>query len=163
MNAIVCVDSKNMIGKDNDLLVYIPEDLKFFKEKTTGNTIVLGKKTLDSFPNGALLPNREHIILTRDKDTVVDGAVVYNSIDEFLTNVDITRDDIFLCGGGQIYDLLLDYCDTLYITMVDKDFGGTVAFPDYEARGFVKVIEDVELEWDDFTYRHTVWKKKGKK
>ncbi len=160
MNQILSVDSKNMIGKDNDLLVYIPEDLKYFKEKTIGNTIIVGRKTLESFPNGKPLPNRKNIVLSRDKNYKVDGAVVYNSVEELLENIDVNDDSIFVAGGGKIYKLLIDYCDKIYLTMIDKDFGGNISYIDYEAEGFVKVIEDVKLKHDDFTYRHSIWMRK---
>ncbi len=160
MNQILSADSKNMIGRDNDLLVYIPEDLKYFKEKTINNTIIVGRKTLESFPNGKPLPNRKNIVLSRDKNYKVDGATVYNSVEELLENIDVNDDSVFVAGGGKIYELLIDYCDKIYLTMIDKDLDGNVSYIDYKAEGFVKVIEDVQLKHNDFTYRHSVWVRK---
>ncbi len=160
MNQILSVDSKNMIGRDNDLLVYIPEDLKYFKQKTIGNTIIVGRKTLESFPKGRPLPNRKNIVLSRNKDYKVEGAIVYNSVEELLENIDVNDDSVFVAGGGKIYELLIDYCDKIYLTMIDKDLDGNIPYIDYKAKGFVKVIEDVELRYDDFTYRHSVWIRK---
>ncbi len=159
MKQIVCVDSKNMIGRDGDQLVYIPEDLRYFKEKTSGKTIIVGQNTIATFPKGKPLPNRKNIVLSRDESLCIEGATVYNSIEEMLKYVDINDEDVYVVGGAQIYEQMLDYCDTLYITMIDADLDGTVSYPKYWERGFVKVIEDVVLDYDGIKYRHTVWKK----
>ncbi len=159
MNQILSVDSKNMIGKGSELLVKIPEDMSFFKRKTIGNTIIVGRKTLESFPNSKPLPNRKNIVITTQKDYKVDGAIVYNSIDDLLSHIDINDDSIYVCGGGEIYEQLIKYCNTLYITIINKDFGGDIQYVDYEKLGFKKVLEDILLDYEDFTYRHTVWKR----
>ncbi|MBQ3772896.1 MAG: dihydrofolate reductase, partial [Pseudobutyrivibrio sp.] len=112
MNLIVAVDKNWAIGKDNKLLVSIPDDMKFFRETTTGKVVVMGRKTLESFPNSKPLPNRVNIVLTRDAKYEAKGAVVVHSKEEL--NEELKKynsDDIYVIGGESIYRLMLDECD----------------------------------------------------
>ena len=112
MNLIVAVDRNWAIGKDNKLLVSIPDDMKFFRETTTGKVVVMGRKTLESFPNSKPLPNRVNIVITRDMNYDAKGAVVVHSKEELDKELEkYNSDDIYIIGGESIYRLMLDECD----------------------------------------------------
>lgn len=126
MKLIVAVSENWGIGKNNDLLFSIPKDMKFFRETTTGKTVILGRKNLESFPGAKPLPKRPNIILTRDKSFKVEGATVVNSIDELMA-MDFDKDDAFVIGGEEIYRQLLPYCDKCFVTKV-KEFADADKF-----------------------------------
>lgn len=135
MNLIVAVDKNWGIGKDNDLLVSIPEDMKFFKEMTTGKIIIMGRKTLESFPKKKPLPNRVNIVISRDKNYLVDGAIVVNSLEDAFNYVKNTYGEdklreTFIIGGASIYEQALDYCEIAYITHIREEFEADKYFPD---------------------------------
>ena len=114
MNLIVAADKNWGIGKDNKLLVSIPSDMKFFRQETMGKVVVMGRKTLESFPNGLPLKNRTNVVLTSDKNYQVKDAVIVHSIDEVLEELKKYDDDeIYVIGGGKVYEELLPYCDSL--------------------------------------------------
>lgn len=120
MKLIVNADRQWNIGNGNELVFHIPEDMKFFRASTLGKTVIMGRKTLDSFPGGIPLKNRENIVLTRDENFLRDGAVACHSVDEVLKKVkNYNTDDIFVIGGEKIYSLFLDKCDTALVTRVD--------------------------------------------
>lgn len=108
MNFIVAVDKNWGIGKDNKLLVSIPADMKFFRQTTTGKVVVMGRKTLESFPNGLPLKNRTNIVLTGNQDYKVKDAVIVHSMDELLEELNkYDSDDIYVIGGDSIYHQML--------------------------------------------------------
>lgn len=117
MKLIVAVSQNWGIGKDNKLLFNIPLDMKFFREKTLGKRVVLGRKNLESFPGGKPLKNRENVVLTRNKSYKPEGVLVFNSKKEFL-EYDKADENTFVIGGESIYKMLLPYCDTCYVTKV---------------------------------------------
>ena len=120
MNLIVNVDKNWAIGYKNELLVRIPDDMKQFREKTTGKVIIMGRKTLESFPNGKPLKNRVNIVITGNTDYKVEGAVVVHSVEEALKEAKkYNSEDVFVVGGGTIYKEMLEYCDTAYVTYID--------------------------------------------
>ena len=127
---IVAIANKNIIGGDNKLLWHISEDLKRFKSITTGHTIVMGRKTFESFPKP--LPNRHHVVLTRDKNYKVDSdqVTVINDIETFMKTYENSGSEIFIIGGGEIYNLFLPYCNKLYLTKIKEDFEGDTYFPE---------------------------------
>ena len=127
MNLIVATDKNWGIGKNNDLLFHIPKDMKFFRETTTGKTVIMGRKTLESFPNKKPLPNRRNIVLTRNRDYTIEGAEVIYDISELNT-----PNDAFVIGGSEIYKLLLPVCHTAYVTKVDADGNADKFFPDLD-------------------------------
>lgn len=119
MNLIVAVDNNWSIGYKNNLLFKIPEDMKYFKEKTMNNIVVMGRSTLESFPDKKPLKNRTNIVLTTNKDYNVDGVIIKNSIFEcleYLNNFEKNR--IFIIGGESIYKQFITYCENLYVTRV---------------------------------------------
>lgn len=121
MKMIVCVADDFGIGLNNDLLFSLPPDMKFFRETTTGKVIIMGRGTLDSFPGGRALKNRTNIVLTRDKNFSREGVEAFNSKEEILSYVkQFDSDDVFVIGGGQIYEMFKDVCDEALITKVRK-------------------------------------------
>ena len=120
MKLIVAVDREWNIGNRGDLLFRLPLDMKFFRTTTTEKIVVMGRKTLESFPNGKPLKNRVNIVLSRDRNYSVEGAQVVADVDELLEAVKpYNTDDVYVIGGEAIYRLLLPYCDTAVITHVD--------------------------------------------
>ena len=118
MKLIVAVSENWGIGKDNGLLFSIPTDMRFFRETTKGHTVVMGRKTLESFPNGQPLKNRTNIVLSKNLPEG-EGYIVVRSLEELLDRVSEIDDEIFIIGGESVYKLLLPYADTAYITKVD--------------------------------------------
>lgn len=142
MKLILAADKNWGIGKDNKLLCHLPGDLKFFKEKTTGKTIIMGRKTLESFPGGKPLPNRENIVLTKQPNYIKDGVLVVHSeeeLEELLETKD--TDNIMVVGGGSIYKQFLDKCNTCFVTKIYKEFEADTFFINLDKR------EDFEIIW----------------
>lgn len=128
ISIIVAIGQNNEIGKDNDLLWHLPAELKHFKEITTGHTIIMGRKTFESLPKGAL-PNRRNMVVSRNPDLKIEGAEVYSSIDHALLKT-IDEREVFIIGGAQLYRQTFPEADKLYITKVHASFpDATVFFP----------------------------------
>lgn len=129
LSIIVAKASNDVIGSDNKLLWHISEDLKRFKEITSGHTIIMGRKTFESLPK--VLPNRHHIIITRDTNFKVDSEAVtiINDISDLIGKFKDTEEEAFIIGGGEIYKTLMPYTKKLYLTRVYKDFEGDTTFP----------------------------------
>lgn len=133
MNLIVAVDKNWAIGKDNKLLVSIPADMKFFREETTGNVVVMGRKTLESFPNGLPLKNRTNIVLTSDVNYDGNGAIVVNSEEALLETLkQYEQEKIFVIGGESIYKMLLPYCRTAHVTKIEFAYEADTYFPNLD-------------------------------
>ncbi len=133
MNLIVAVDQNWAIGYQNKLLVSIPEDMKFFRTTTTGKVVVMGRKTLESFPNGLPLKNRTNIVLTRNPDYHVKDALVLNSVEEVLESLkQYDTEDVYVIGGDTIYRQLLPYCDVAHVTRIDHAYTADAWFPNLE-------------------------------
>ncbi|MDH8701932.1 dihydrofolate reductase [Dysgonomonadaceae bacterium PH5-43] len=120
ISLIVAIGKNNEIGKDNGMLVHLPADLKHFREKTTGHTVVMGRKTFDSLPKGPL-PNRKNIVISRNQDLNIDGAFVYPSIDYALLKV-MDEEEVFIMGGAEIYRQTIKDADKLYLTKIYAEF-----------------------------------------
>lgn len=119
MNVIAAVDENRGIGLNNSLLFSIPEDRKFFKEKTIGKTVVMGRETLESLPCGLPLAGRRNIVLTRNTGFSVAGAIICHDIAELKESLSGYPDDeIYIIGGESVYNQLLDYCSRAFITKV---------------------------------------------
>ncbi len=133
MNIIVAVDSNWAIGKNNQLLVSIPADMKMFRQETTGKVVVMGTKTLESFPNGLPLKNRTNIVLTGNKNYKVNGATVVHTVDELLEEVKkYPSDQVYCIGGDSVYKLLLPYCDTAHVTRINFAYEADRYFPNLD-------------------------------
>ena len=132
--AIVAVDENWGIGYKGDLLISLPEDQKQnFKVKTMGHPVIYGRKTLDTFPGGRLLPGRENIILTRNPDLRVEGATIMHSVEEVLDYTKQKPDEcFFIIGGAQIYEQFLPYCDSCIISKIHRTFEADAFFPNLD-------------------------------
>ena len=135
------MDANRGIGKNNDLMWHLPNDMKFFKEKTTDNIVVMGRKNYESIPEKYRpLPNRENVILTRNKDFKAEGCIVLHSFDELLQYYENEEDrTMFIIGGGEIYKEALkkDIVDEMYITKVNKSFNADTFFPEIDLTIFI--------------------------
>lgn len=133
MNAIAAVSLDWGIGKDNDLLFHIGEDMKRFRALTTGGTVIMGRKTLDSMPGGKPLPRRRNIVLTRQEDFAREGVEVARSQEEVLRlTAGEDPEKVWVIGGGEIYRQLLPYCRLCWLTRVYARPESAVFFPDLD-------------------------------
>lgn len=133
MNLIVAVDKNWGIGYQNKLLVSIPEDMKFFRSETSGKVVVMGRKTLESFPNGLPLKNRTNIVLTKNPNYQVKGAIVCHSVEEILEELKkYPTEDVYVIGGDSIYKQFLPYCNVAHVTRIDHAYEADAFFPDIE-------------------------------
>ena len=133
MNLIVAVDKNWAIGLGNKLLVSIPADMKFFRQTTTGKVVVMGRKTLESFPGGQPLKNRTNIVITRDANYKVKDGIVVSTIEEALEELKKYNDeDIFVIGGESIYRQMLPYCKTAFVTKIDHAYDADTFFPNLD-------------------------------
>ena len=133
MNLIAAVDKNWAIGKNNELLVSIPNDMKMFRQMTTGKVVVMGRKTLESFPNGLPLKNRVNIVLTKNQNYQVKGAIIVHSVEEVLEELKkYDSEDVYVIGGEQIYRQMLPYCDTAHMTKIDHAYEADAYFPNLD-------------------------------
>lgn len=148
LSIIVARASNNAIGKDNDLLWHLSADLKRFKSITTGHSILMGRKTFESLPK--VLPNRHHYILTRDKNFTVDSndVTIIHSLDDCINKFKNCKEEVFVIGGGEIYNLLYPHCSKLYLTNVLKDFDADVFFPQIDLSEW-DVIHKSDVQSDE--------------
>lgn len=158
IRAIVHADREWGIGKGNDMMFSLPKDMKFFRETTLGNVVVMGGNTLRSFPNQKPLKNRENIVLSRGQ--VRDDCVIVRSYDELKAAMKARKDkDIYIIGGGEVYKALLAYCEEVLVTKVDAVGGAEVFFPNLdEDKRFVLVYQSEEVEDNGYVIRFTTYK-----
>ncbi|MEE1101818.1 MAG: dihydrofolate reductase [Agathobacter sp.] len=164
MNLIAAVDKNWAIGKNNELLVRIPADQKFFRETTTGKVVVMGRKTLESFPNGTPLKNRTNIVLTHDKNYDGKGAIVVNSLDQLHEELKkYPSEDIFIIGGQKIYEQLVDECNIAHITKIEYEYDADAYFPNLDEKEEWVITGDSEeqtyFDLEYFFYRYEKVKK----
>lgn len=145
------------LGKDNDLIWRIPDDLKRFKERTKNHPVIMGRATYESLPKRPL-PNRTNIVLTRDEDLELEGATVVHSTKEALEAAEQAsgNEEIFIIGGGQIYALFLPYTDVLDLTLVEEETpaDADVYFPEYSQ--FTEMLSEEAHEHEGLSYRHVL-------
>ncbi len=134
MNLIVNVDRNWAIGYKGKLLVSIPEDMRFFRTETTGKVVILGRRTLETFPGGQPLKNRTNIVLTRNPSFRAKGAVVCHSVEEVLEEIkQYDSRDVYVVGGDTVYKEFLPYCDVAHVTRTDHVYEADAWFSDLEA------------------------------
>ena len=162
MNLIACVDANWAIGKNNQLLVRIPADQKFFRETTTGKVVVMGRKTLESFPNGQPLKNRTNIVLTHDHTYQVKDAIVVYSMDELHEELKkYDSEDIYIIGGESIYNQFVDACDVAHITKVDYAYDADAHFPNLDEKPGWQITQDSEEQtYFDLIFYYYKYEKK---
>lgn len=156
ISIIVAVGANREIGKNNALLWQIPEDLKHFKEKTTGKAIIMGERTFNSI--GRALPNRLNIVLSQNPDLKIEGVTVCDSIPEAIEVGSKFSDEVFIIGGGSIYAQTIGLADKLYLTLVDKAFEADTFFPDYSKFDKI-VLESEPFESNGLNFRFLELKK----
>ena len=152
---IVAIDKNRGIGKDNGLLWHIPDELKRFREITTGHPIIMGRKTYESI--GRPLPGRINVILTRDQTYTAGGCVIMHSVEEVLEKYGNSKEELFIIGGGEIFEELFPFSDRLYITLLDEEFKGDTYFPEFDANQW-EVVSDIKGLVDrENHYAHTYY------
>ncbi|HIU77089.1 MAG TPA: dihydrofolate reductase [Candidatus Pelethocola excrementipullorum] len=163
MKAIVAVDKNWGIGYENKLLTSIPSDMKFFRETTMGHVVVMGRKTLESFPNGLPLAKRTNIVLTRDPNYQVKGAVVVHSQEELLEELKkYEGEEIFAIGGGSVYESMLPYCKTIFVTKIEYAYQADTYFPNLDKLPEWEMTEEGEEQTCfDIEFRFTKYERKS--
>ncbi|WP_367567966.1 dihydrofolate reductase [Lacrimispora sp.] len=163
MNIIVAVDKNWSIGNQGQLLVSIPEDKKLFREETLGKVIVMGRKTLESLPGKQPLYGRTNIVLTRNPDYKVKGALICHSVEEVLKELQKYRsEDCFIIGGQSIYEEFLPYCDTAHVTYIDYIYSADTHFPDLDQDpSWEMAAESEEQTYFDLCYTFRMYRRKA--
>lgn len=161
LSIIVAISDNNVIGKENKLIWHLPEDLKRFKELTTGHTIIMGRKTFESL--GRVLPNRKHIVLTRDINYYVDdeNVEIVNDIEDLEKYID-SEEENFVIGGAIIYSQLMPKVDKMYITKIHEKFEGDSYFPviNEEEWKEIEKIQGIKDEKNTYDYEFVTYKRK---
>lgn len=163
MNLIVAVDKNWAIGKNNKLMWSIPADMKFFRETTQGNVVIMGRKTLESFPQGQPLKNRVNLVITGNRDYKVKDAVVVHSVEEAAEEAAKQEGEVFVIGGESVYRAMLPLCDKAYITKIDHVYDADTYFPNLDEDPeweMTKISE--EQTCFDLEYYFTVYERKKK-
>lgn len=162
MNMIVAVDKNWGIGCKNQLLISIPEDMRFFRDETTGKVIIVGRNTLNTFPGGRPLRDRVNVVITSNKDFKAEGAIVVHSIEEALEAVKgYKSEDVYVVGGGTIYKQMLDYCDVAHVTKIDYGYEADTYFPNLDEKEEWRITgESDEKTYYDIEYMFYKYKRK---
>jgi dihydrofolate reductase len=162
ISAIVAMAKNNVIGRENEIPWYLPEDFKWFKKHTLNHTIIMGRKCFESI--GRPLPKRTNIIVSRDIFFLVSGCMVVYDLKEAIEVARLEGEtELFIIGGGEIYRQSMHLLDKLYITHVDATVDGDVFFPKYDENDWNQVFEEKHLkdEKNEFDYTFTILEKKG--
>ena len=156
VSMIAAIGKNRELGKNNDLIWHFKEDMKFFRETTSGKIIVMGSKTYLSFPKRPL-PNRENLVITKNPGNYPEVRT-FTDIEGFLGYAKTAEKEIFVCGGGMIYKSLLPYCKKAYITKIDHSFGGDTFFPDIDSMENWRLTEESEEKSSGgYNFRFTVY------
>ena len=147
MNLIVAVDKNWGIGKDNNLLVHLKGDMKYFREQTLGKVVVMGRSTLESFPEGKPLKDRTNIVITHRNDFKKDGVIVVHNMDELAEEINkYNPEDVMVIGGASVYNELMTSCDRLLITKIDKEFDADTFIKNVDELHQFKVLKKSEVQ-----------------
>jgi dihydrofolate reductase len=149
---IAAAAENNALGKDNDLLWHLPEDFKRFKQITSGHYIIMGRKTFESFPKP--LPNRTHIIITRQKEYLADGCLVVHSLEEAL-EISPQNEEVFIIGGAQIYKQALPFADKIDLTRVHIELDADAFFPEFNTSEWNLVFSEKHFKDEKHQYDFT--------
>lgn len=162
MNIIVAVDKNWAIGFQNELLVRIPADQRFFRHETTNKAVIMGRKTLESFPNGLPLKNRRNVVITSDENYKVKDAVVVHSIEEAMEAVkEYKSEDVYVIGGESIYKQMLPLCDVAHVTKIDYAYQADAYFPNLDENAdWIQTGESEEQTYYDLIYNFVKYEKK---
>lgn len=160
MKVIVAVDNNWAIGLKNSLLVHIPSDMKFFRNETMGKVIIMGRKTLESFPQGQPLSGRTNIVITKDPAYKVKDAIVVHSIEEAVEESKKYDKDVYCIGGESIYRQMLPYCKEAFVTKIDHAYEADSYFPNLDEMPEWKMVEESEEQtYFDLLYTFTKYVK----
>ena len=161
LSIIVAKAKNNIIGNQNKIIWNIPEDMKYFKEKTTNHVIIMGRKTFDSL--GRVLPNRKHIVLTQNEMYKIDNenVKVVHSISEIQKYIEDENEN-FVIGGAMIYKLLMPYCTKMYITEIDNEYDGDTYFPEIDKDEWVEIKRTKGNTDENIKFDFVVYERKGK-
>ena len=164
MNMIVAADNNWAIGNRNELLIRIPNDHRHFREETAGKIVVLGRKTLATFPQGMPLGNRINIVLSRNADYKVKGATVVHSIDELMKELEpYNSEAIYIIGGESVYRQMLPYCNVVHVTRIDHEYAADAYFPNLDADNEWEITADSdEQTYFDIAYEFVKYERKKK-
>jgi len=156
---IVAKASNNVIGDKNNLIWHLPNDLKHFKNLTTGHPIIMGRKTYESL--GRPLPNRTNIIITRDQNFIDDQIIITHSLEQALAKANEIQEDVFVIGGGEIYKQAMEYVDVIYLTEVHHEFNGDTYFPEIDEESFEEVerVHHMKDEKHPYSYSFITYKR----
>jgi dihydrofolate reductase len=162
MNLIVAVDNHWAIGYQNKLLVRIPADQRFFRDETINKAVIMGRKTLESFPGGQPLKQRLNVVITSDNNYKVKDVAVAHSIAEALEAVkDYRSEDVYIIGGASIYKQMLDLCDVAHVTKIDYNYTADTYFPNLDESGeWVLTEESEEQSYYDLIYTFCRYERK---
>ena len=150
------IGKNNELGKDNNLIWHLPNDLKFFKETTTGKTIIIGRRTFESLPR--MLPNRHHIVLSSSED-FPEEVTVYKTLEELLEDLKEKDEEMFIIGGASIYNAFYNIANKMYLTLIDSECtDADVFFPDYNEIEWKKTILK-ECEENNIKYKHVLFER----
>jgi dihydrofolate reductase len=151
---IAAAAENNALGKDNQLVWHLPDDFKRFKQITSGHYIIMGRKTFESFPKP--LPNRTHVIITRQKNYKVDGCIVVNSIEDAIKSCP-KDEEVFIIGGADIYSQSIDFADKIELTRVHANFEADAFFPEININQWKLIFEEKHVQDEkhnfDFTFQ----------
>jgi len=154
---IAAIGKNRELGKDNNLIWNLPNDLKFFKQITSNHAIIMGRKTFDSLPK--MLPNRKHIVLTRSEN-LPSEVEVYKELKQILERYKDSTEEIFIIGGASIYSQFLEYSDKLYLTEIDEEEkNADVFFPKFDKSNYTSELIK-ENEDHGIKYKHMVYRRK---
>lgn len=161
MKAIVNVDNNWGIGIGDKLINHIPADMKFFRETTTGNVVVMGRTTFMTFPGPKALPNRVNIVLTKDESWSAPDVTVCHSVQELFVELKkYDKDSIYVIGGSVVYEQLLPYCDIAYVTKVDSAKEADKFFPNLDSmKEWSVVSQSDEMEHNGVSFRFVTYSK----
>ena len=162
ISCIAAVDANWGIGKNNALLVSIPSDMKNFRTITSGNVVIMGRKTLESFPNGLPLKNRVNIVLSKNAEESGNGEIVVRSVEEALEEAKKYEDkEIFIIGGESIYKQFLPYCTKAILTKIDHKYEADAYFPNLDQDEDWEIEEESEEQtYFDLPYTFTTYVRK---
>ena len=154
---IAAIGKNNELGKDNDLIWHLKEDMKFFKETTMGHPVVMGRKTFESLPK--VLPGRTNIVLSRSNN-FPEEVLVFKNIDELNDYYKNNNEEIFIIGGASIYNKFINLSDKLYLTLIDDECkDADTYFPSFDENDYYKEILS-EVHEEDICYKHVLYKRK---
>lgn len=161
ISLLLAMDRNHVIGSHNDLPWHLPEDLRYFKEKTMGNTIIMGRKTFTSI--GKALPKRRNVVITRKNIEFPEEVEVIHDLETVKKwNDDHPDEEFFIIGGGEIFKQALSFADHLYITWIDEEFDGDVYFPKFslEEWSLASKVKGVKDEKNPYDYYYLVYNRK---